>query len=171
MNDINLIPPNLAELGVTRKVQPPEPDLITVWQTPYPVLTNYKLLCADVGIEPFAGGTYLKQGQSWRPGYISSGYRVNIGTINSPHKYGLALDVVIPDLELQIKMVGQSLEYFTRSGLYPNMNIIHLDLMPAVWIEKFNAARHWVCFRVRGKKIYHNFGDLESAIRFAIKNK
>lgn len=171
MNDIALIPPNLAALGVSRQVQPPAPDLITVWQTPYPVLTNYKLLCADVGIEAFAGGTYLKQGSSWLPGYVSSGYRVSIGAENSPHKYALAIDVVAPKLELQIELVRFALKYFTRSGLYPNMSIIHLDLMPAVWIKKFNAARHWVCFKMGDKKTYHNFGDLDSAIRFAIKNK
>jgi len=171
MNDIQLMPANLASMGVPRKVGPPEADIITIWHTPYPVLTNYTRLCRDLGIKPFAGGTYQNQGPNWKIGYITSGYRVIIGADESPHKYGLAIDFVVPNLKKQFEIVLKAQKYFTRSGIYPDKQIVHVDLVPQIWINKFNAARHWVCLDVRSKDKYYNFMDIDRTISFAKKKR
>jgi len=170
MQDIVIIPPNLARLGVKRKVGPPEADLITVYETPYPVLTNYGKLCADAGVKPFGGGTYLKQG-SPEEGYINSGYREGEG--DSAHLYALAMDIIAIKLERQIRLAGFALNYFCRIGLYPDHGIIHVDLMPQVWIDWLKrtkgkvAARYWVCLKIDGKKDYTYFNKWEDTVKFA----
>ena len=170
MNDIELLPPNLSALGIERKVEEPEPDLFTIWDTPYPVLTNYIKWAERMGIPPFAGGDYQKQGPSWEEGYINSGYRTGPG--KSAHLFGLAIDPVIPELERQIEGAMKAIGLFTRVGLYPHHKIIHLDLAPIIWMKKFGGRRFWVCERVKtpdGKdaRKYTSFDLLNKAIIFA----
>jgi hypothetical protein len=169
MQDIVIVPPNLARMGVKRKVLDPDPDLIRVYETPYPVLTNYGKLCADADIEPFAGGTYLKQGPE-QMGYINSGYREGEG--DSAHLYALALDIIAGELKKQIQLANIALVHFCRVGLYPDHKIIHVDLMPQVWIDwlkrtkRKTAARYWVCLKIDGKKNYTYFNTWEETVRF-----
>lgn len=163
MNDIALIPPNLMTLGVRRR-QYPEADLETIWLTPYPMLTNYELMCKDLRIDPYGGGTRQRQGDRWRPGYILSGYRDEIvdGNGGSPHFRAAAIDMTAPGGG-QILMAQVADWHFTRVGLYPQNNFLHVDLMPRIYWERYGLAKYWV--RISGK--YHHFDTLEEAIEFA----
>lgn len=53
--------------------------------------------------------------------------------------------------------------HFTRVGLYPQNNFVHVDLMPRIYWERYGLAKYWV--RISGK--YHHFDTLEEAIEFA----
>lgn len=169
MDDIVLLPPNLSKLGVVDKVPGDRPDLITIWDTPYPVLTDYKIWCNRMEIKPFAGGNYINQGPESEEGYITSGYRV--GSNNSAHLFGLAIDVFIPELNRQIEGASYIHSLFTRVGIYPHHKIVHLDLASKKWMMKFGGRRFWVCEKiVKGGKEdrkYTSFDDLNRAIIFA----
>ncbi len=159
-----LLPPNLAKLGLPRATEPDVPDLITIWKTPYPVLTRYKLLCKELGIQPFAGGTYERQGPPTKSGYITSGYRDRILNcrINSPHRFALAIDPIVGPIEKQMAVAKKAQRFFTRIGLYPGNSFIHLDLASEAWMKKYRGRRFWV--RIKG--IYISFDILEAAIDF-----
>lgn len=159
-----LLPPNLAKLGLPKATEPDVPDLTTIWKTPYPVLTRYKLLCKDLGIQQFAGGTYEQQGPPTKPGYITSGYRDGVINcrVNSPHRFALAVDVIVGQIEQQIKAARRAQAYFPRIGLYPGNSFIHLDLASEAWMKRYRGRRFWV--RMRG--IYTSFDILEAAIDF-----
>lgn len=141
-----LMPINLARLGWKRQGEKGSTDLVTIYRTPYPVLSNYQTLCKQAGLEPFAGGTYEKQGDSWRPGFITSGYRDEVieQRQHSPHLYAFAIDVVIGDAAHQLKVAPLALPLFTRIGLYPFRGFIHLDQAPDNWIDKYSKRRFWV---------------------------
>lgn len=162
---IELLPPNLAKLGLKRATEPDIPDLVTIWKTPYPVLTRYKYLCGVAGIQPFAGGTYEQQGPSSRIGYITSGYRDGIINcrINSPHLFALAIDVFVGPIEKQISFAKKAQKYFPRIGLYPDNKFIHLDLSSEAWMKKYRGRRFWV----RLNNVYTSFDILDAAIDFA----
>lgn len=169
MKDIELLPANFAKLELERKAGPPEADLITIMNTPYPVLTNYKKLCREMGISPYAGGGYLQQGSPNAIGYITSGYRDSLGAENSAHKFGFAIDVAVGDIDEQIRWIKKAIEIglFTRAGFYPDEGIIHLDLASRAWMEKYGGRRFWVCVKESGTKKYTSFDQLEEAIEFA----
>ena len=162
---LELVPPNLARLGVKRRIGPPEADLLTIWDTPYPVLARYKLLCRDLRIEPYAGGTMEEQGPSYRPGFITSGYRDAAleDRSNSPHMFAFALDVAIGPADAQIEAAQAAVRHFARIGLYPARGFIHVDLAPDCWMVRFGGIRFWV--QVNG--VYHYFDDFEPMIEFA----
>lgn len=164
MSWTELLPPNLAKLGLKRATEPDVPDLITIWKTPYPVLTRYKLLCKDLGIQPFAGGTYEQQGPCTKTGYITSGYRDDILNcrINSPHRFALAIDVIVGETEKQIAVARRAQIYFPRIGLYPGNGFIHLDLASEAWMKRYHGRRFWV--RIKG--VYTSFDIFEAAIDF-----
>ena len=138
-------------------------DLHTIWKTPYPVLTKYKLLCGSMKVIPFAGGNYLEQGSNNKQGYITSGYRDELieGRKQSPHLYALAIDVAVGNIQKQIAWGSKAYKLYTRVGLYPDRGFIHCDLMPTVWIDKYSdqQKRYWIC--IKGKYHYASgFGDI-----------
>lgn len=152
MNSL-LCPPNLMAMGVKRKdhLQPSErigqrdPDIQTIWGIPeYPVITQYKKLCADTGLSPFGGGTMEEQGTE--PGRITSGYRDEVIDDNelSPHFFGFAIDVFVGGPAEQIKVALAAGHYFSRVGLYPDDLFVHLDLAPKVWVQRYGKAWAWV---------------------------
>jgi hypothetical protein len=178
MRDIVLLPPNLAAFGRKRAVGTDKdgpPDIITVWKTPYPVLTNYEKMCLQANIEAYGGGTWQKQGSHWREGYITSGFRESLGAKNTPHKFGIAIDVVIIGLLRQVEIARIAMEFFVRIGIYPDDNIMHFDLAPLIWQRKYHGTPFWVKLSepqiVRGEQKlapkYYAFHELEKAIRFA----
>lgn len=165
-----LVPPNLSALGVKRAVGTDKdgtPDIITVWKTPYPVLTNYEAMCLAAQIKAYAGGTREKQGPSSEEGYISSGFRESLGAKNTPHKFGMAIDVVIIGLQRQIEVARIAIKYFIRVGVYPDENIMHFDLAPPIWQMVYHGTPFWV----KLGKTYHPFYDLEKAIGFALERR
>lgn len=159
---VNLLPPNLADLGVKRHGDGVEADLWTLYKSPYPMITNYKMVMSDAGIQPFAGGTLGQQGSNYLPGYCTSGFRDLIidGHNRSPHLYALAIDVAIGDVEEQARVAHIASKHFNRVGLYPDNGFIHMDLMPPHWIAKYGGSRFWV----KKNGIYKSFQTLNSAI-------
>jgi hypothetical protein len=165
LTDITLVPPNLAALGVRRRVESVA-DLLTIWDSPYPVITNYGRFCRAAGITPFNGGTHDAQGPMG-PGYITSGYRDRIieGRRHSPHLFGLAIDVAIGNVVAQVHAAEVAMNFFTRVGLYPDNGFLHLDLCPMAWMNRFGGRRHWV----RRAGVYTSFDTLSAAITFALQ--
>lgn len=153
--------PNLARLGHKRLVAEPKPDLITIQRTPYPVLTNYLKLCRMLGVPPYCGRDFTDQGSANGVGCITSGYRDT--DLNSPHEYGIAIDVIVGDVRAQVTAGRVALQYFCRVGLYPDNGIIHLDVAPEEWIVRHKKARFWV--RYKGK--YTTFNEYDEAACFA----
>ena len=170
MDDIILLPQNLSALGVKRQIEEPKPDLLTIWDTTYPVLTNYIKWAERMGFAPFAGGDYREQGPDWEEGYINSGYRTGPG--KSAHLFAIAIDPIMPELDRQIEGATKAKGLFTRVGLYPHHKIVHLDLAPIAWMEKFGGRRYWVCEKVitpqkKEARKYTSFDVLNEAIIFA----
>jgi hypothetical protein len=165
MIDVSLVPPNLAAFGVRRRIGP-QADLLTIWDTPYPVITNFTRVCRELGLDPFNGGTHDRQGPHG-PGYVTSGYRDNVleGRPNSPHRFGLALDVVVGDVDAQIEFAGVAVKHFTRVGLYPGDGFVHVDLCPLCWMQKYGGRRFWV----RRSGTYTSFDTFEAAVDFTIQ--
>lgn len=169
IKDIELLTPNLAKLQVRRKSGPPQADLITIMDTPYPVLKNYKKLCGLLAIKAFAGQNHVKQGPANNVGFITSGYRFEAGI----HGFAMAIDVFVWPLCEQIRWIMQAIEenLFTRAGFYPHHKIIHLDFASEKWMERYGGRRFWVCQKVMiGKKVgrnYTSFDQLDETIDFA----
>jgi len=117
-----------------------------------------------MGIQPFAGGTYERQGTCTKAGYITSGYRGGILNcrINSPHRFALAIDVAIGPIEKQIAAARKAQPLFPRIGLYLGNSFIHLDLVSEAWMKKYRGRRYWV--RIKG--VYTSFDIFEAAIDF-----
>lgn len=161
-----LPPPNLYRLGLPKAVPDDRPDLITIWRTPYPVITPYLELCHQIGVTPFAGGTMEEQGPASKTGYINSGYRpyVVAGNLDSPHMYALAIDLfVLPPLKV-IAVARVAATLYNRIGIYPDRHFIHCDQAPQIWMEKHHKAVAWV--QLGGKTTY--FETKEEAFRFAL---
>lgn len=150
--DVQLVPPNLAAMGVKRQVASPKADLLTIWQSPYPVITRYKMWCEAVNLKPFGGGEIHAQKND--VGLITSGFRDVLveGRAESPHLYALAIDVAVGDLFRQVGVAPAALGFFSRIGLYPDNGFIHLDLVPQSWMDKFKKKRFW----------YRKDGDYQS---------
>ena len=169
IKDIPLLPLSLFRHRVKRKSGPPKADLLTIMDTPYMVLRNYKKLCRKLDIDPFAGGNHLKQGPSNIVGFITSGYRLETGI----HGYGLALDMFVWPLSEQIRFIKTALEnnLFTRAGFYPHHKVIHLDFASVAWMKRYGGRRFWVCEKIiidkKVKRKYTSFDQLEEAIEFA----
>lgn len=161
----SLLPPNLMKLGHKRLVDP-KPDILTVWRTPYPVITPFKKVCKKAGLSIFGGGTVFLQGNPNQAGYITSGYRDKIldGNNNSPHFYGFAIDSFVGSLESQIEVAKIAEPYYSRIGIYPHRGILHLDCAPEDWIKKYNKRRYWVGFISE----YKYFDTLDEAITAAL---
>lgn len=161
--DNQLLPPNLMRLGVKRQGDGKAADLVTIYRTPYPVLSNYVTWCQLVGLDVFAGGTYKKQGAADRPGHIGSGYRDYVigSNDNSPHFYAFALDPAVGAAARQVDVAPPALGLFTRIGLYPFRGFIHLDQAPMNWIIRYNKRLFWVQDAAR-RYIY--FDALDDAV-------
>ncbi|MBD3403787.1 hypothetical protein GF420_12885 [candidate division GN15 bacterium] len=167
-DDVQHLPPNLAKLGLPRKGADLHADLETIWLTPYMVLTPYVDCCDDLGIAPFAGGSYLRQG-TIAPGFITSGYRDNIieGNDRSAHLHALALDIHVGSIEKQIAWARVFAGRFMRVGLYPDDTFIHVDQMPLQWIERYAKTRYWVGRAEGTGHKYTGFNTLADAIAAA----
>lgn len=163
MNTTVLCPPNLRALGWVRQ-QEPEADIKTILRIPeYPVIGNYKKVCAATGLAVFGGGTIEKQGDL--PGKITSGFRDAIlgGNNVSPHHFGFALDIAVGDIFEQIRIADAARGYFSRVGLYVGNGFIHLDLAPDAWIDRYLKSQAWVKYEGN----YRPFNDWAEAIQYA----
>lgn len=159
-----LVPPNLAALGVKRQGDGKVADLSTIWDTPYPLLTNYQKLMRRLLWQAYAGGTRQMQGPSHVQGFITSGYRDDIieGRGSSPHLFAIALDIAAGGVRDQVRAARFAVEYFNRIGFYPENGFIHVDLATPAWMQRYGGRLFWV--RKGGK--YTSFDDLGEAILF-----
>jgi hypothetical protein len=169
MQDIKLMPVNLAEFNVPRVTMDGTADLVTIAKTPYPVLSKYKKLCAYMDVEPFAGGTWKKQGKQNVLGYITSGYRNKVieGNISSPHLFAFALDIAVGDIKAQVEWAKRAIQLYTRIGLYPANGFIHVDLAPIIWMKKYYKRRYWC--KVNG--VYKSFMKFNGMIDYATSSQ
>lgn len=152
--------PSLAKMGLKRATPKNIPDLITIYKSPYPVLSRYLILCEKLSLIPYGGGTHIHQG-ALQPGYITSGYRDDSDT--SPHGFAVALDIAIGNTEGQIHAGRKALTIFKRVGLYPQNGIIHVDLFSAELRRYYGKPNFWV--RIDG--VYYHFEQYELACTFA----
>ncbi len=140
----NLSPANLGKLGLPMKGNP---DIVTLWKTPYPIITNYKILCKEFGVKPFGGGKMKSQGPysilRINSAYRSFKYNLQIGgSDNSSHMYGLAIDVNVGKLAFMVKATKIAAKYFNRVIIYHNSLFIHCDLTNTLWnIRHSNGKR------------------------------
>jgi len=141
-----LIPPSLFKLGLPQKG---DPDIETIWLTPYPVIKRYRVLCDRLGYK------YLRPGE---PGHITSGYRAHIIGDNeiSPHHFAFAIDIIVDDM---LKAADKAADLFSRIGFYPGRGFLHLDQAPDNWVNKYMKSRYWV--QIAG--VYRIFDDYLSA--------
>lgn len=159
-------------MGVEQKG---EIDLDTIWRTPYPIITAFKKVCKEAGIDFLGKGGYdlhtdnilnsiFKWGEH-SDGYILSGYRSEVIGWNtgSMHRYAMALDVEVRSVEKQVEVGRSALEKgFTRVGFYPDRKFMHLDMAPDNWIKRFAKRRFWV--EIDGTK--QSFDEIDHAIEF-----
>jgi len=141
----NLLPVNLGKLGLPMKGNP---DLITLWQTPYPIITLYKKVCQEFGVKPFGGGTMESQGPysilRANSAYRDFIYNAKIGGAdNSAHMYGLALDLNIGKVAFMIKAVEIAAKYFNRVIMYHNGLFIHVDLTNTLWNIRYSNGKRF----------------------------
>lgn len=98
--------------------------------------------------------------------HITSGYRdthVKGGAKNSPHYFGIALDVSVGHILNQIEFGRICLKHgFTRLGLYPQKGIVHIDIADAEWIKKYRGTPYWSFMKLK----YKGFYDLEKCIKY-----
>lgn len=162
-----LLPQNLGKLGLLRRVPAPKADLLTIWDTSYPVIRPYQELCREFEfLRAFGGGGMLDQKTQY-PGYITSGYRSELigNNVHSMHRYALAIDVAIGVVERQIQVANVARNYFERIGFYPDRGFIHLDQCPVQLMRKLNKTRFWVITKESSRA----FNDYEQAVAEALK--
>lgn len=167
MKKLILYPQNLAVLGVPRRTPAPEADLYVIYRTIYPVLASNKKLCEDMRVLPYGGGSWQHQ-HDIKPGYITSGYRSEVicNKVHSPHRFALALDIHVGEIEDQIQWARIAGKHFCRVGLYPGNRFIHVDLCNKQWQEYYGGSPCWV--KCAGE--YVAFLSLDKAIEFAEDN-
>jgi hypothetical protein len=166
---------NLAAQGIKRKVGPPNADIETIKLYHPEVLYALGIVCVRMEL---SGAWVLIDGAI--PDLIVSGYRdaaQDPEVKNSPHEFAGALDIEVSKLDagvtqyrpgildMQIAWAEQATVngLFTRAGLYPEQNTIHLDIMDAAWMKEFNGTPFWV--KWHGK--YQGFQTLDSAATYA----
>lgn len=162
---------NLALAGVKQNGYP---DVAVIKKYHPEVIASFFLLCKKIGVpwhDLFSDDV---------PKRIISGYRdhsVDSAVKNSPHAFGIALDIWVSwlsahdpfnrqaILNTQIKWITEAIEgkFFTRGGFYPQQNSIHLDQATDEWMKKFNGTKFWV----KWDGDYAAFNVLTEAIDYA----
>lgn len=158
---------NLAKQGIKRLTPQPNADLQIIKKYHPEVLIRLSLLAIGMGINPkWLDNFYTK---NIVPSWISSGYRdcqYDSEVSNSPHCFGIAIDIVVGKTIRQFEWAREATEttkLFARAGLYPQQNILHLDIADKSWCEKYRGTLYWV----KWDKKYTGFYDLGSAMRYA----
>jgi hypothetical protein len=145
----NLPPINLGVMGLPMKGNP---DIITPYTTPYPMVTNYIKLCKLLNLKPFGGGTKEKQGP-YKIARINSGYR-NIeynksvgGKSNSAHLFALAWDIEFVNYTNVRNAAIAASDLFNRVIMYGSP-FLHVDLTNSLWNMMYsNGMRFGLCDR------------------------
>ena len=96
------------------------------------------------------------------PIIVTSGYRcqqynesVN-GFVRSPHLEGLAADIYCKGMDIY-KLAGRADLIFSRVGIYPDNNFIHVDIVPPhpskFWVRRNGKYKYF-------KPPYNHFDDV-----------
>jgi len=149
-----------------------DPDIETVYLFQPEVIARYKNFCHEAGLEIYGGGT--RKIQRNLPGKILSGYRNFVpkgGVEISPHFFCIALDIYVPLkekklLEKNLSLIPIALKHFSRIGIYPLKNSIHLDIADKEWMKKYGGKQFW--YQDQNLK-YFSFSDIMKFIS-ALKN-
>lgn len=146
---INLLPPLIAEVGVSRNTPAPVADILTVTLPgfrDYPLHSCYQQFCDRLSWIPYGGGSILVPGDRWQVGSITSGFRDEImnGNRFSAHRYALAFDISVGDATAQLIAARVAAELFPRVGCYPYNGFLHVDLMPDIWTVRYDKKKYWV---------------------------
>jgi len=116
-----------------------------------------------MAVTPYGGGDWQKQDDRHLcEGLIISGYRSEVleYNVHSPHRFALALDIHVGDVEKQMEWATAAQPYFCRVGLYVGRNTIHLDLCNKDWQAHYKGAVCWVW----SNGVYHPFPTLKQAL-------
>ena len=140
---------NLREAGIKRIVKP-EADIVRIREYHPEVLEYFDEAKKEYG----------------KYAIITSGYRdahVKGGAKNSPHYFGIALDIAVGDILNQIKFGRICLKNgFKRLGLYPQKGIVHIDIADRAWQKKYNGTPYWSYL----KRKYKGFYKLDDCIKY-----
>ena len=165
---------NFAEKGIK---QNGEPDVATIIKYHPEVMAKFYLLCRKLGMP----NEWLFKTPS--PDCVISGYRdyaYDQAVKHSPHNFAIALDVQVSPLDAhaainraavldeQIKWVTAAISpnLFSRAGLYPFQNTIHLDIADDNWIADYHGTRFWVKDPAANPN-YTGFNVLNEAMDYA----
>ena len=193
MDDIPLEPINISQIPCNVPRQTPEPyaDILSVWQSPFPVITSYLEVCRLTGLYPFGGGVVLFSNgkclemdgedilrslhEFWK--MVKAGWEINYfnqgdlpGKIISGYRIDkgihgclLAIDYHVGNLERQIEVARTARNYFTCIGLYPQKTFIHNDISNEIWRIKHRPNwKYWV-----KSDEYHRQDSFFDMVRFA----
>ena len=148
------------------------PDIETIKQYHPEVWSQYAELCKKMGAVDIFGSPPGACKSTLTKCCITSGYRhpaynKEIGGVgNSPHQYGVAIDIYVgKSLQEQLRWARAASNYFTRVGIYPSQNDIHVDLMP---LRGAFQTAYWIGSKGTTLATASNMDQLEKeAIKFA----
>ena len=146
------------------------PDVETIKQSHPEVWQQYIELCKRINsVDRFGNppGACTSQQQKCciTSGYRHPAYNQEIGGArNSPHQYGLAIDVYAGPLKEQLRLVEANekpTRLFTRVAVYPDSTHVHFDLMP---LKGEYAVAYMALSKKSGKTIAtaSSFAELEN---------
>jgi hypothetical protein len=164
---------NLALQGIKQQGYP---DIKTILDFHEDVLSRFSILAAKMGFKRLV----YKLINGICPDIIISGYRdyqADSAVKNSPHNFGIALDVQVSSLnahevnnqpavlERQVAWITEATkgQLFNRAGFYPQRNTIHLDIADKEWMDTYAGTPFWVKWNSK----YHGFYVLSEAIDYA----
>jgi hypothetical protein len=143
---------NIAAKGIK---QNGHPDIETIKLYQPELLYAFALLMKKMGknCDWLINGTV--------PDIIISGYRDTLADVDvktDVHWFAIALDIIISFLDAKIpsnqeRILNEQIlwistaigsKLFTRAGIYPQQNTIHLDIADKVWMEQYHGTPFWV---------------------------
>lgn len=145
------------------------PDIETIKLYHPEVWMQYTELCKKMGATSLILGNPPGVCTSTRTKCcITSGYRHPFynkeigGATNSPHQYGTALDIYVGNVEEQLKWAKEASNLFTRVGIYPVSDHIHVDLMPK---QGDFATTYWIGDKGKTILATNDINQLENEAR------
>lgn len=144
------------------------PDIETIKLYHPEVWEKYTALCKKMGANDILGNPPGQCKFTLKQCCITSGYRhpaynkEEKGARNSPHQYGVALDIYIGrGQEEQLKWVRviEANKLFTRVGIYPTSIHIHVDAMP---LQEPFATPFWIGHQGKTLERAYTLAELEN---------
>lgn len=156
---------------ILREPMKGNPDIETIKLMHPEVWEKYVELCKTMGATDILGNPPGSCKFTLKQCCITSGYRHPVynkeekGARNSPHQYGVALDIHIGrGQEEQLKWVRviEANKLFTRVGIYPASTHIHIDTMP---LQEPFATPFWIGHKGKTLEKAYALAELEDKAR------